>query len=50
MIYICSKCLFTFKRKDEPDHCPNCGSINIREAAEEEKSKLKDNTKGGETQ
>ena len=38
VVYICAKCLFSFERIGSVDTCPDCGSVNIRQATDEEKS------------
>lgn len=36
MIYACDACRFLFEKADEPEHCPDCGKLNIRPAVENE--------------
>ena len=38
VVYICAKCLFSFERLGEVESCPDCGSVNIRHATDEEQS------------
>jgi rubrerythrin len=37
MIYVCDVCSFVFERVGETNDCPDCGSLAVREASEEER-------------
>jgi rRNA maturation endonuclease Nob1 len=36
MYYVCSRCLFIFKRSGAPEQCEDCGSPSVRHATEAE--------------
>jgi len=35
-VYTCTKCRFCFERRGPVDACPDCASVNIRAATDEE--------------
>jgi len=35
-MYTCNRCHFTFKRFGEPETCPDCGKLSVREATKKE--------------
>ena len=43
VIYACSKCMFLFKRHGEICSCPDCGSVNIHPASEDEECEFERN-------
>ena len=36
MIYACNECLFLFEADQEPERCPDCGKVAVREATQSE--------------
>ncbi len=36
-VYTCSRCRYTFERKERPDRCPDCGADTVRDATDKEK-------------
>lgn len=37
MIFHCENCRYDFQSEQQPERCPDCGKIGVREATPEEK-------------